>query len=70
MAPLFVNSAAGLIAGTVPTTGTSSAARTWSSAMVQAVLQAMTTRRGWNRSTSRPSRAGTREAISASDLVP
>ncbi len=39
-------SAAGLIAGTVPTTGMSSAARTWARATVAAVLQAMTAMRG------------------------
>ena len=38
--------AAGLIAGTVPTTGTSSAARTTGSAIVEAVLHAITTSRG------------------------
>ena len=43
---LFDISAAGLIAGTVPTIGTSSAARAWSRAIVEAVLQAMTTSRG------------------------
>ena len=41
-----VSSAAGLIAGTVPTTGTSSAARTCDSAIVEAVLHAMTISRG------------------------
>ena len=47
MTPVFVNSAAGLIAGTVPTIGTSSASRTMLSAMVEAVLQAIVMRRGW-----------------------
>ncbi len=37
---------AGLIAGTVPTIGRSSAARTWGRAMVEAVLQAMVISRG------------------------
>ena len=41
-----LSAAAGLIAGTVPTTGTSSAARTAPSAIVDAVLQAMTISRG------------------------
>jgi hypothetical protein len=40
--PVRDSSAAGLIAGTVPTTGRSSAVRTVSSAMVDAVLQAIT----------------------------
>ena len=62
--------AASLIAGTVPTTGTSSAARTWLSAIVEAVLHAMTIKRGENRSASRPSSAGTRAAISASLRTP
>ena len=60
---VFDSSAAGLIAGTVPTIGKSSAARAWSRAMVEAVLQAMTTSRGRECSTSRPSRAGTRSAM-------
>ena len=34
------------VVGTVPTTGMSSAARTWSRAMVEAVLQAITASRG------------------------
>ena len=42
IARVFEKAAAGLIAGTVPTIGRSSAARTASSAMVEAVLQAMT----------------------------
>ena len=70
MTRLSLIAAAGLIAGTVPTTGTSSAARTAGSAMVDAVLHAITTSRGRYRSTSRPSNAGTRAAISASLLVP
>ena len=62
--------AAGLIAGTVPTTGRSSAARTAGSAMVEAVLHAITIRRGRYRSASRPSSAGTRPAISLSLFSP
>ena len=46
IARVFDSAAAGLIAGTVPTIGRSSAARAASSAMVEAVLQAMTTRAG------------------------
>ena len=61
---LLDSTAAGLIAGTVPTIGTSSAARTGSSAIVEAVLQAITISSGSNRSASRPSRAGTRASIS------
>jgi hypothetical protein len=66
----FDISAAGLIAGTVPTTGTSSTARAWASAIVEAVLQAITIRSGRNRSVSRPSSAHTRVATSISVLVP
>src|SRR3546814_953089 len=49
MAPMtrvFDIAAAGLIAGTVPTIGRSSALRTAASAMVEAVLHAITTSRG------------------------
>ena len=46
MVPLRVCSAAGLIAGTVPTIGISSTSRTMPKAMVLAVLQAMQARRG------------------------
>ena len=70
MTRLREQAAAGLIAGTVPTTGRSSAARTGASAIVEAVLHAITTSRGRYRSTSRPSSAGTRAAISASLRVP
>jgi len=58
------------MAGTVPTIGCSNAARTASSAMVEAVLQAMTINSGFSLSDSRPRRAGTRAAICASVLVP
>ena len=64
------SSAAGLIAGTVPTTGKSSAPRTTGSAIVDAVLHAITINRGRYRSANRPSNTGTRAAISASLLVP
>jgi glutamine synthetase adenylyltransferase len=46
MTRVLLSSAAGLIAGTVPTMGRSSALRTSASAIVDAVLQAMTIRRG------------------------
>ena len=49
-----MSAAAGLIAGTVPTTGTASTSRTMPNAMVLAVLQAMQARRGWNRSAHAP----------------
>ena len=68
--PLRVSRAAGLIAGTVPTIGTSSTSRTLASAMVEAVLQAMHTRRGFSRSVIRPSSPDTRAAICASLLLP
>jgi hypothetical protein len=48
----------------------SSAARTWASAMVEAVLHATTMIDGRTRSARRPSSAGTRAVSSASDLVP
>ena len=44
--PVLVSAAAGLIAGTVPTIGTSSTSRTMPSAIVLAVLQAMQISRG------------------------
>ena len=65
-----VIAAAGLIAGTVPTIGTSRTSRTAVSAMVEAVLQAMQTRRGCSRSVNRPNRPETRAAISASVFWP
>ena len=68
--PLRVSVAAGLIAGTVPTTGISSTSRTMPSAMVLAVLQAMQTSRGRYRSAILPSSPATRAAIWASVLVP
>jgi len=46
MTPVLVMAAAGLIAGTVPTIGTSSTSRTIPRAIVEAVLQAMQTSRG------------------------
>ena len=70
IARVLDKAAAGLIAGTVPTIGKSSAARTASSAIVEAVLQAMTISNGSYRSASRPSKAGTRAATSAGLLVP
>jgi hypothetical protein len=70
LARVFERAAAGLIAGTVPTIGTSSAVRTASKAMVEAVLQAITISSGSKRSASRPSRAGTRASICCAVLVP
>ena len=67
---LRVRAAAGLIAGTVPTIGTSSTSRTLDRAMVLAVLQAMHTSLGFSRSAMRPSRPETRAAICASVLLP
>ena len=61
---------AGLIAGTVPTIGTSKTSRTIPSAMVEAVLQAMQTSLGRRRSVIRPSSPATRAAICASLLSP
>ena len=58
------------VVGTVPTIGRSSAARTASSAIVEAVLQAMTISSGSTRSASRPRSAGTRASISAAGRVP
>ncbi len=68
--PLRVCSAAGLIAGTVPTIGISSTSRTMPSAMVEAVLQAMQISRGEKRSAMRPNSPQTRAATSASVLGP
>jgi hypothetical protein len=68
--PLRVSSAAGLIAGTVPTIGTLRTSRTMARAMVEAVLQAMQISRGLNLSLIRPSSPQTRAATSASLLVP
>ena len=70
IAPVWVNAAAGLIAGTVPTIGTCSTSRTMPRAMVLAVLQAIVINRGANRSDSRPSNPATRAAISASVFSP
>ena len=66
----FDISDAGLIAGTVPTTGRSSAARTgrarWSRRCCRRSLPAA----GWKRSATGASRAGTRAAMSSSLRVP
>jgi len=67
---LWLPAAAGLIAGTTPMTGTVRNCRTAASAVVLAVLQAMTTMSGAVVSTSAPITAETRATSAASVLVP
>ena len=61
---------AGLIAGTVPTNGTANFLRNSASTMVEAVLQAMTTRSGRCAAMSSSISATTREISAGSASAP